>query len=74
MLLLLGVLLVGCAAPSHQSPSFDEVDVDGDGIVTWPEHERAFPKAGKNAFFATDENLDRTLDRGEFDAGFGLRF
>jgi len=71
---LSAVLLAGCAAPEYRSPAFKDVDIDGDGIVTWEEYQFYFPSRKRAAFVATDEDEDETLDEGEFDAGIGVEF
>ncbi|HOO77956.1 MAG TPA: hypothetical protein PK636_09335 [bacterium] len=68
------LLLGACAAPQYRSPAFKDVDVDGDGIVTWPEYQKAFPGKPRNLYLASDEDQDEQLDQSEFELGLGGSF
>ncbi|RUT29327.1 EF-hand domain-containing protein [Arsenicitalea aurantiaca] len=56
-------LMVGGAAA--QPTTFDAVDTDGSGTISWAEFEIAFPDVSEAQFMAADTNGDGELDMEE---------
>lgn len=52
--------------PKSYQAHFQEVDSNGDGIVTWEEFEDYFPEAELRAFEILDTNKDKVVDHDEW--------
>ncbi len=59
------LLLAGLATPALAVP-FSRADANGDGVVTWPEAQKVFPRLKKIHFDKCDPGGDGLLDQGEF--------
>ena len=82
---IVALALVGCGhqAKQHKAMNmeiksydahFPDMDVNGDGLVSWDEFNRQFADAEKNVFRAIDLNTDGNLNHDEwheFKAGSG---
>jgi len=63
--LLAGALTASTAALA-QGISFESVDLDQDGFVSYEEVSAAVPTLSEDAFNAADANQDSLLDQDEF--------
>ncbi len=65
-----GALLL--IAPTAQAQSFGSLDRDGDGLLTFQEAKRRFPRLQDVIFLKADSNGDGVIDRREFPAFQGI--